>query len=283
MYILTLSKLNYWIKLSRPRFWLYVLGPYLIGLAAATTSVYQWWRLDLWLWLSYFLFPANLYLYGINDACDADTDAFNQEKKGKQEHVINPANEKWLRQIIGVIGQASLLMGVATLSGWSFVYLIFFLLLSTVYSTKPLRLKSRPGADFLSNVLYVLPAGVAWSMLTNTPLPWLTLITSGVWCGAMHLFSAIPDIKADTQANLRTTAVMLGKKKSLVLCSLLWLAAAGGAIRALGGVGLLAIVYTIIPLLLLDKPTSVIRRIYWYFPMLNGLFGFGLFWWVLWR
>jgi 4-hydroxybenzoate polyprenyltransferase len=135
----------------------------------------------------------------------------------------------------------------------------------------------------MSNILYVLPAGVGWSMITHAPQPWLPLLAAGAWCGAMHLFSAIPDIKADKQAKLTTTAVMLSKQKSLLLCSLLWLVAAAGAFRLLGTVGLFAMVYVFVPLLLLGKSTSTIRRVYWYFPVLNGLFGFGLFWLVVLR
>ncbi len=283
MRALTMSKITYWIKLSRPRFWLYVLGPYLIGLAAAISSNEQWWRVDVWLWFGFFLLPANVYLYGINDLFDSDTDAFNREKKGQQEVTLESARKSQLRWVLLFLCMLALALGASTLTWFSSLYLFGFFVLATSYSAPPLRFKSRPWVDFLSNVLYVLPAGVGWVMITGTSLPWLPLIAGGAWCGAMHLFSAIPDIKADTQAKLRTTAVMLGKQKSLVLCSLLWLVAAAGAIKLLGSVGLFATLYAIIPLLLLGKPTSKIRKAYWYFPVLNGLFGIGLFWLVILR
>jgi 4-hydroxybenzoate polyprenyltransferase len=98
----------------------------------------------------------------------------------------------------------------------------------------------------------------------------------------MHLFSAIPDIAADAQAKLKTTAVVLGKQKSLLLCSLLWFISALGAFKLLGIFGLSVLLYAIVPLTLLGKSTKQIRQAYWYFPLLNGLFGFGLFWLVLW-
>jgi hypothetical protein len=63
----------------------------------------------------------------------------------------------------------------------------------------------------------------------------------------------------------------------------LWLGAALGAMHVLGAIGLFAMVYVFVPLMLLGKPISAIRRVYWYFPVLNGLFGFGLFWLVVLR
>jgi 4-hydroxybenzoate polyprenyltransferase len=276
-------KLSYWIKLSRPRFWLYVLGPYLIGLAAAIENVDQWWRFDVWLWFVFFMLPANVFLYGINDLFDADTDNLNPQKKGKQEVVVRDSFRSRLAWVLLTIVGVTMLGALMSLPALSFWYLAGFLALGAAYSAPPFRFKSRPFIDFMSNILYVLPAGVGWSMVTHTPLPWLPLIAGGAWCGAMHLFSAIPDIKADKQAKLTTTAVILGKQKSLLLCSVLWLGAALGAMHVLGAIGLFAMVYVFVPLLLLGKPISAIRRVYWYFPVLNGLFGFGLFWLVVLR
>lgn len=276
-------KLSYWIKLSRPRFWLYVLGPYLIGLAAAMENTNQWWRIDVWLWFGFFLLPANVFLYGINDLFDVDTDKHNLQKKGKQEVVVGDSFRSHLAWVLLAIVGVTMLSARVTLPSIAFWYLVGFLVLGAAYSAPPFRFKSQPFIDFLSNVLYVLPAGVSWAMITESSLPMLPLLAGGAWCGAMHLFSAIPDIAADKQAKLTTTAVLLGTQKSLLVCSLLWLAAAVGAHRLLGTVGLFAMVYTIIPLLLLGKPTSTIRRAYWYFPALNGLFGFGLFWLVVLR
>jgi 4-hydroxybenzoate polyprenyltransferase len=284
MHALALSNLiTYWIKLSRPRFWLYVLGPYLIGLAAAIENVDQWWRIDVWLWFVFFLLPANVFLYGINDLFDADTDNLNPQKKGKQEVVVRDSFRSSLAWVLLTIVGVTMLGALMSLPALSLWYLAGFLALGAAYSAPPLRFKSRPFIDFMSNILYVLPAGVSWAMITETPLPMLPLLVGGAWCGAMHLFSAIPDIKADKQAKLTTTAVILGKQKSLLLCSLLWLVAALGAMHVLGTIGIFAMVYVFVPLLLLGKSTSTIRRVYWYFPVLNGLFGFGLFWLVVLR
>lgn len=52
------------------------------------------------------------------------------------------------------------------------------------------------------------------------------LIASWFWVIAMHCYSAIPDIQPDRQAGLNTTAVYLGKNKSLIYCAILYLLSA---------------------------------------------------------
>jgi 4-hydroxybenzoate polyprenyltransferase len=92
----------------------------------------------------------------------------------------------------------------------------------------------------------------------------------------MHLFSAIPDIKADAQAQLRTTAVVLGRRFSLIICTALWMAAAGIAIWI--SIWLIPLViYPILTGWLLSKNQSWIETAYWWFPMINIAVGFWLF------
>lgn len=283
MSIITVSNSLNWIKLSRPRFWLYLLGPYGIGLAASITNVSDWWRLDIWLWFAFFLIPANFYLYGINDLADFDTDTFNQQKKGVQEIALPASYKAKLSRILFAVLVLSLVLAFATLRFLPIVYLFCFLALATMYSLTPFRFKSRPIIDFVSNVLYILPAGVAFAMITHQPLPPMSLLAGGFWCASMHLFSAIPDISADRRAGLRTSAVVLGQNKSLLLASFMWLVSGLLAVSLLGSIGLLSFVYCFIPLFLLGKSASTIRRAYWCFPLLNAIFGFGLFWLVVLR
>ena len=68
------------IKVIRPRFWLYIFGPYLVGLAAGASSRVDFLRFDALLFGLYFLFPANLLIYGINDIFDFETDRRNPKK-----------------------------------------------------------------------------------------------------------------------------------------------------------------------------------------------------------
>ena len=75
------------IKLSRPRFWLYLAGPYLVGMAYSAQTAKQFYSFDFLYPLFYFLIPANMFLYGINDLFDKDTDKLNAKKISKEIRV----------------------------------------------------------------------------------------------------------------------------------------------------------------------------------------------------
>ena len=81
-------------------------------------------------------------------------------------------------------------------------------------------------------------------------------------------------IAADTKAKLCTTAVVLGQKKSLVTCSVLWLLFAGIISYVLAvPITIILFIYPLIPLLLLHASANKITRVYWYFPFLNAIIG----------
>jgi 4-hydroxybenzoate polyprenyltransferase len=90
----------------------------------------------------------------------------------------------------------------------------------------------------------------------------------------MHLFSAIPDIKCDKDAGIRTTAVVLGKEVSLVVCGLLWLVCAGLVVQF--SFGFLGMVYPVLAFMLVLTGFDV-SRVYWWFPWVNSVLGFVVF------
>ncbi len=87
------------LRISRPRFWHYVLWPMLIYFAASgyfvdmQASFVRWgtdWIFQLIIMLIilwYFTLPANLWIYGRNDIADGDTDKFNSKKWSYEEKV----------------------------------------------------------------------------------------------------------------------------------------------------------------------------------------------------
>jgi 4-hydroxybenzoate polyprenyltransferase len=159
-----------------------------------------------------------------------------------------------------------------------------FLVLGTAYSVPPARLKARPYLDFLSNVLYAVPGLLGYVHASGHLPPAIAVAAAAAWTGAMHLFSAIPDIEADRSAGLSTTAVVLGQRRSLMVCTALWSAAALGAVALAAGSGILvtalvataAAVYPVASASLLRRP-ELVAGTYWRFPALNGLMGFALF------
>ena len=77
------------VNISRPRFWIYLFGSYLLGVVAGASSSADFVRFDSILFGLYFLLPANLLVYGVNDIFDFETDRLNPKKAG-YEILVQP-------------------------------------------------------------------------------------------------------------------------------------------------------------------------------------------------
>lgn len=265
--------------MSRPKFWLYTAGPYLIGYLAAIKDPLQLLTPSFIVNTLFFLIPANIFLYGINDFFDRDTDALNV-KKGSKEFLMKNHDEQWLMAVLFIVLAISALLLFLQQFLLTSALLVAFIFLSYAYSAPPFRFKARPLIDSFSNVLYIIPGIIGYTQVTNT-LPDPIFIAAGLfWVTAMHLFSAIPDITPDKNVGLATTAVVYGKKLSLVFTSALWGLCSFLVITSwqLFPVSLFTLIYPVIPLLLLDKTDEEISNVYWFFPYLNAFMGFIL--WV---
>ena len=257
------------IKISRPRFWLYLAGPFLLGTVYALNNFSE---INLFIIYSFFFFliPANIYLYGINDLFDRDTDQFNVKKSSKEHRLINNEIKKLIFWLI-----LSFILFVPLLIFSSFnakIILIIWFLLSTFYSGF-IRFKAIPFLDFMSNILYIMPALYAYYIVTNSLPHYLFIVAFFVWAWAMHLYSAIPDIKADKKANVETTATFIGEKLSLLLCFIFWFIFSIILSIKIFPFGLITIIY---PLLIIYTYFNIkkINEIYWIYPYVNAMMGF---------
>jgi lycopene elongase/hydratase (dihydrobisanhydrobacterioruberin-forming) len=264
------TRFAYIFKVSRPRFWLYLAGPVLLGVGSFIDSY------SLYM-LLYFLFPANVFLYGVNDIFDQETDALNA-KKGLQETRIRSETDKkvliWMVLVCLVLALPIVIWGTHLTR----ILLGAFFLLSFFYSAPPLRFKARPFIDSISNMLYIVPGVIAYVHVNHALPPTNIIIAVSLWTWAMHLFSAIPDIAPDVQTGIKTTAVVLGKKKSLLLCAFYWGLGAYALIPS-GILSSIGVMYASIPLtlLMLGSKKTLIEKVYWKFPLFNALVGFGLY------
>lgn len=272
-----MNDLKYILKLSRPRFWLYLAGPALLGMVLGAGSVEQLFTVQNFLIFLYFLIPANIMLYGVNDYFDRDIDEKNPKKEDKEESYR--ANS--FTYSIIVAATVTSIPVTIPLAGTAWPFMIGFLALSVAYSAPPLRFKARPLLDSLSNGLYILPLGVAYGAVTGSWPPVAIMAAGWAWSMAMHTFSAIPDIEPDRKAGISTTATYLGRRKTYIYCTAVWTAAA--AISGLYSIyaGALLGIY---PLLcagfyLSDFSDS---EAYWYYPYINSLIGMVLTIMALW-
>jgi lycopene elongase/hydratase (dihydrobisanhydrobacterioruberin-forming) len=269
--------LRFIFKISRFRFWIYTGGTYVVGYALGFGVFGDFLRPEYYLYLFYFFFPANIFIYGVNDYWDEDTDKLNP-KKDEKEHRVSILERKRLLNVIILV------------TGFSLILMIFqdnveriiftgFLFLSYFYSAKPLRFKDKPFLDFASNYLYILPGIFAYYLASNIIPPLIYMVGAFLHISAMHIFSAIPDIKYDRKARINTTPVFIGANPALWLSLIFWMGLSFIVIYLTDffPLSFLVFLYPLFPLLLLIKRDWSIDDLYWYLPYVNTMLGGLLF------
>ena len=278
-----LADIKHMVRISRPRFWMYTVGPYILGTFATAPSYTTFVSARFWIYLLIFVVAANVLIYGVNDLADTDTDLHN-DKKGSYE--IRLQKQQRAATVVACgLAFGALVVAVVGQSMLTAVLMGIFLVLSIGYSVPPLRFKARPVFDSVSNVLYAMPGFMAATIWAPTSaIPVSAIAASWLWCMAMHTFSAIPDVTADKKAGLATTATWLGVRGALIYCGLCWLGSA-----VLLGVTLSNVLYGVIwavtlgvaylgmiaSCLLRGASEKVAFNHYRIFPVINAAAGFG--------
>jgi len=264
------TPLGYLLRLSRPRFWPYLGGPALVGVVFAADGVGELFSPLAIALVAYFTVPANVFLYGVNDAFDAEIDLANPKKddEGPEVRYRDRTSIRLVVLAAGLIGFGFVpwlpAVGLAILAAYYF--------LAIEYSAPPFRFKTTPVLDSLSNGLYVLPGVVAFAAIDGALPPALAIAGGWLWTMAMHTFSAIPDIEPDRTAGIRTTATVLGERWTHAYCVIVWLA--GAVVFGLldPRLGALLAVYPVVGAAVALSDVDVARA-YWWFPYLNTVVG----------
>ena len=268
---MTIDKL---IRIARPRFNLYLLGPYLIGSTLGFTSIHILLQWQFWLGFVYFTLPANLLIYGVNDIFDYETDKLNP-KKQTYEALVTPAEHTRLWTWIMLLNVPFVLV-FCLVYPLTIVGLLGFLFFGLQYSAPPVRAKATPFLDSIFNILYVFPGIVGYTLFTNSlQMDWHLLLSAGLWTMAMHTYSAIPDIAADRESQTHTTATVLGSQWTLIYC-LVCFSLAGvllAQVSLLPGL-FITLVYGFMIALSFSANMAKLFQLYTYFPLLNTAVGF---------
>lgn len=278
------------LKISRPRFWIYEIGPYIVGIvAAAQTSHFIWLAPAILVFFAFFAYPANIYIYGINDAFDYETDKLNP-KKVSYESLVLPSERKSLFSHIAIVVLPFLIYAFFNLSQGALIALLAFFFFAGFYSATPIRAKARPILDSIFSAGHYVATGVfSYLMvisLLDKSFSIQTLIICTIagmsWAISMHAYSAVPDIKADRDANLETIATKLEKKKTIYLCAFLYLLSAVLTFPYLGFVSLLlGLVYLYFMFISIKTTDEELFKVYTYFPIINTLSGMIVFFTIL--
>ena len=256
------------IEVSRPRFWFYLAGPVIVGGifgAASTATLFSPIAVA---YLAYFLLPANVFLYGINDLYDAQIDRSNPKKMEYESQWEG----RWTTVAAVVLSAGGGLVLTAVSAPVAWPAMGGFLLLAWQYSAPPGRFKTTPVVDSVSNGLYILPGVAIYAQQSGALPPTAVVLGAWLWSMAMHTYSAVPDIGPDRAAGITTTATRLGQQRTLWYCGVVWTVAAVAFALVDVRWGGLMLLY---PLLLvawqrLDIPTA---RAYWYYPWINTAVG----------
>ncbi len=272
------------ILLSRPRFWMYVLGTFLVGVISSgnlflydTTTT-----LLLVAFGVFFSVPANVFIYGVNDIYDYQTDIHNA-KKIKYESVLPLEKHRDLWKIMVYLLIPFLpLFFIVNIS--IKLALLLFLFTGLFYSATPIRAKSKPPLDVLfSAIIYVSPSLVGFFITGNTNIEWLAVFGGLVWAFGMQTYSAIPDIEADKKAGVNTLAIMLGKKNSLWFCLVTYVISAFIGFYYVGYISIVfGLVYTAVVLFSMNN-NSKLFKYYTYFPLINAVSGAVLFFYLFFK
>lgn len=260
-------------KVSRIRFWFYLTGPYTVGCIYGASTYLDLLKPWFFLYFFYFLIPSNVFLYGVNDYWDYETDILNP-KKEHEEYRVAKHERRALKIINMVILLFSLVIILLQVDNIQRLITGIFVFLSYFYSAKPLRFKDIPFLDSASNILYIIPGIFAYYLASGNLPSRIILLAGFLHTFSMHLFSAIPDITFDKKTGIKTTAVYLGKTLSLTLCFLLW---SGLTIISLtitnSTFRFLTLIYPFSALYLLSTGEQV-ESLYWFYPYINtGLGG----------
>jgi 4-hydroxybenzoate polyprenyltransferase len=263
---------------------MYEFGTYILGLACAFSLGHSVFSVAAIVFALYFLYPANILIYGINDIFDYETDKLNP-KKVAYEALVTPEEHWPLIFHVVLLTFPFLVVGIFFLGAYALAWFGLFIFFASFYSAPPIRAKARPLLDSFFSAGHYVATGIFGYVVasgdTQISHVLLPFIGGVCWAMAMHAYSAVPDIAADSTAGLKTIATLLGVRGTIALCVLLYLAATAVAFVYIGALALpLGAVYVVLMAL---SYSGNVWKYYTYFPYVNTIAGMVLFFALLLR
>jgi len=201
------------LKISRPGIWIWIAGAYLVGIGSldGLTLLHA---IEFFL----YLFPINFFLYGINDIYDYPSDKLNPQKEGLRGAIVKPREAAVVRTLAYLCAGGVLAVSFFSLNIEHIALTALLLFLMFAYSHPRFRLKEIPFIDSLVSAAgYLLPILISFSLhtsVTNISPVWYMLLLPKM---AMHALTTLKDETYDKRAGVLTTAVFLGRTKTLIL------------------------------------------------------------------
>ncbi len=193
---------------SRPMFWLYTGGLFLLGAVWGATAAHvrvPWQSalfLSAWAW---FIWGENFFGVYLNDYFDRDADAHNPRKRVRWDERLGTA--AWSLAALSVLAYIPLALAAPKL--WLYGAVLF--VGNILYDVPPMRLKVRPPFDLIIGVCCALPPLLgAYTLVSGEwPPSWAVIAGVVVWV-TFDFIDKLFDAEADAAAGITTTAVALG-------------------------------------------------------------------------
>ena len=207
------------LKISRPGLWFPTIWIYLVPFSFHT---HFWESSIFWIGFLFVTFPLNYLVYGLNDYNDQRADKVNT-RKGNFLFGAK-ATEKQLAKIPLRITFVILpfIIFFSIYAGFHMLLLlVFMIVVNIIYNFKPFRIKERPPFEICIQIGYVF-TGFFSVLLNDLPmLPWQTILYLSLFAFQAHIAGEIMDIEPDLEAGKKTTATLIGRKKTKLLMLLI--------------------------------------------------------------
>lgn len=167
-------------------------------------------------------FPLNYLVYGLNDYNDVKADAINNRKgnflfgaRFTQKQLANiPLNITLILLPFVIV--------FTLISGYKMLLLLLFMVaINILYNFKPFRIKERPPFEICIQIGYVFTAFFSVQLNNLDMIPWQTVVYLTLFAFQAHIAGEIMDIEPDLKANKKTTATIIGRKKTKFLMIIL--------------------------------------------------------------
>ncbi len=171
-----------------------------------------------WVGLLFVTFPLNYLVYGLNDYNDVAADAVNKRKGNfifgaKESYTYLKSSPKKIALVL-----LPFIVFFSIVSGFKMlILLLVMIVVNIIYNFKPLRIKERPPFEIAIQIGYVLTALFSIWLNGSEMLPWQTFLYLTLFAFQAHIAGEIMDIEPDKLANKKTTATILGRRKTKFL------------------------------------------------------------------
>lgn len=209
------ERLVFYLKVSRPGLWFATVWLYLLPTSQNQELLSTF---DFWYGIFYVCFPLNFLVYGWNDRVDYETDQANPRKdsfwfgaRGTKAQL----EDLWKPMLLVHLLLMPYLFYLGSFE--MIVVILLFLIINGLYNLKENGIRSLPPFELLYQIGYLLVVPLSILVNNTAMLPWQTYLYLFLFSMQSHLIGEVMDIEPDRQSNRKTTATVLGMKKTKML------------------------------------------------------------------